>query len=63
MQANKAFTKNLFKYLDYGNVFLVHLIIKLLEHNNLNNYIIKLVENKQSLYKLIYSLNLMKLRS
>ena len=37
-------------------------IIKLLKYININNYIIKFKKNKQSFFKLIYSLKLIKLK-
>lgn len=47
---------------NYANIFLSNLAIKLSEHNGFNNYAIKPIENKQLFYKLIYSLELVKLK-
>lgn len=43
------------KYADYADVFLYNLAIKLLENMSINEHIIKLENNKQSLHGLIYS--------
>lgn len=63
LQADKAPTKILFKYLDYADIFLANLAMELLEHNGMNNHAIKLVENKQPLYRSIYSISPMKLET
>lgn len=63
LQANKIFNKIFLKYLDYAAVFLTNLAIKLLKHNNMNDHAIKLVESKQRYYKLIYSLDPIKLET
>ncbi len=51
------------KYADYTNVFLTELAIELPENANINKYINKLINEKQSSYKPIYSLSLVKLES
>ena len=56
-------TLHLFKYLDYTFVFLFDYTIKLSENTNINEYIIKLIDGKLPLYKLIYDLNLVKLKT
>lgn len=56
LQVNKAFTKIFFEYLDYANVFLVNLAIKLPKDNNINDYFMELIKGKQLLYRPIYSL-------
>lgn len=56
LQANKALIEIFFEYLDYANVFLANLAIELLKHNDINDHAIKLVNSKQSCYKLIYNL-------
>lgn len=47
--AGKAFIRILPEYLDYTNIFLFDLLIKLLENTNMNEYIIKLVKGKYHL--------------
>lgn len=59
---NKALIKILFKYLEYTNIFLTDLAIMLLEHNGMNDYIIKLVNNKKP-YGPIYNLGPVKLET
>ena len=44
--ANKALIKILLKYLNYVDIFLFGLIIELFENIDMNEYAIKLVENK-----------------
>lgn len=61
MQTNKAPTKKFLKYLDYASIILFNFAIKLQEYNIINDYTIKLIENKQFLYILIYSLIQIKL--
>lgn len=58
MLADKAFIKVLFKYFNYTKVFLFEFIMELLENTCINKYIMELIESKQSLYRLIYSLRL-----
>lgn len=61
--ANKAVIKMLSKYLDYNNVFLFGLIIKLFENISINKYIIELIKSKQLSYRPIYSLRLIELET
>lgn len=63
LEADKAFTKILSQYLAYINIVLANLAIELPEHNNINDYAIKLIENKHPFYKPIYSLKLVKLET
>lgn len=49
------------KYLDSANIFSEKLAIVLLENTKINVYTIELEEGKQPLYRLIYSLDLVKL--
>ena len=51
------------KYLDFANVFSKKLAKMLLEQIRINNHAIKLEKNKQQLYKLIYSLDLVELKT
>lgn len=61
LQANKALIEVLDKYFDYVNVFSFNLVIELLENISINKYTINIKKDKQSLYRLIYSLGLVKL--
>lgn len=63
MLADKASIKVLSKYLDYINIFLFDFIIELSKNTSMNKYIIKLIESKQLLYRLIYSLKLVELET
>lgn len=51
------------KYSNFINVFLEQKALELLEITDLNQHFIKLEKNKQLLYKLIYNLGLIKLKS
>lgn len=46
LQANKALTKIFSKYLNYANGFLANFAIELLEHNDINDQAIGLINNK-----------------
>lgn len=46
LEVDKAFTKILSEYIDYTNIFLFKLIVELLKHNSINDYTIKLIEDK-----------------
>ena len=56
-------TKVFSKYINFADVFLPKLSIKLPEHTKINYYAIKLVDDWQPLYNLIYSLSPMKLKT
>lgn len=49
------------KYTDYINVFFPNFTAKLPKHTGIINHFIDLIDNKQPLYGLIYSLGLMEL--
>ena len=53
---NKALTKVLTEYFDYSNVFSAKNAVKLLENTQMNEHAIKLEEDKQPLFRPIYSL-------
>lgn len=53
----------LVKYSDYNNTFLIKKIAKLLKYIRIKNYIIKLKKDKQLFFSLIYSLELVKLKT
>ena len=53
---DEAPTIILVEYSNYNNVFSAENVEKLLEHIEMNNYAIKLEENKQPLFGSIYSL-------
>lgn len=54
---DKALTKVPAKYSDYINIFFFDLVIKLLENIKMNEQAIKLIDNKQPFYELIYTLS------
>ena len=58
---NKASIEILVKYFNYSNVFSIENTIKIQENTRINEHAIKLEEDKQSLFGLIYSLELVKL--
>lgn len=49
------------KYTDFADNFLLKLAVELLKYMIINNYTIKLVNDQQLLYGLIYSLSLLEL--
>ena len=53
---NKTPTEVPAEYFDYSNVFLVEYAVEFLENTGINKYAIKLEEDKQLLFELIYSL-------
>lgn len=57
LQQNKSPTKISLKYVNYADIFSFNLIIELLENNNINKYVIKLIDGKHYFYRPIYSLN------
>lgn len=57
LKAEKDFVIILAKYLDVVNMFFEKLAVILSKYININTYIINLKKSKQSLYKLIYSLD------
>lgn len=61
LKFNKALTIICSGYSYFADVFFLELTRELLEYTKINNQAIKLVDIKQSLYRLIYSLKLMKL--
>ena len=61
LKADKAFTKVPNKYANFANVFLSKLVTELPEYTEINNHTIKLIDNEQLPYGLIYSLRPVKL--
>lgn len=59
----KVHTKIPFKYANFSNSFSFNLAIKSLENISINKYVIKFVKEKQSFYKLSYTLNLVKVKT
>lgn len=49
------------EYANKADIFLFDMTIKLLENTDISKYVIKLVENKQPLYNIIYAFSLVKL--
>lgn len=60
---NEALTTIFPKYFNFTNVFFSELTTELFEYTRINNYAINLVDGKQSLYELIFSLGLVELKS
>lgn len=58
MKANKASISILSQYIDFVDIFLLYVVVKLSKYIKINNYIIKLIENKQLSYRLIYTIEL-----
>ena len=63
MKVDKALTKDFSKYTDFADVFSPKLVAELSKHMKINNYTIKLVDDQQLLYGLIYSLGLVELET
>ena len=59
--AEKAPTKVFAKYLDFVNLFFSDFASKFPKHTGINNYAIKLVEDRQTPYGSVYSLRLIEL--
>lgn len=62
MIAKKALIKVSIKYTDFIHIFSLGLASKLLEHTKINTYAIKLVNDEQLSYELIYSLESIELK-
>ena len=58
---DKTFTKILSKYIDFVDILSPKLVAKLSKLTKINNYIIELVNNWQTLYDPIYGLGFIKL--
>ena len=61
LKVDKAPAKVHSKYINFRNVFLPKLAIKLPKYMRSNNHAIKIVDNQQLFYSFIYSLSLIKL--
>ena len=61
LKANKAPSKFSSEYANFVDVFLPKLIIELSEYTKINNHTIKLMDNWQLSYDLIYSLSFVEL--
>ena len=61
MKVDKAPTKVFREYADFAEIFSLKLIAESLKYTKINNHAIKLVNDWQSLYNLIYSLGPMEL--
>ncbi len=57
LQWNKDLTKIPVKYSDYADVFSLDLAMELLRNTSMNEYAIKFIEGKHSLYRPIYALS------
>ena len=60
LKANKALTKVSSKYANFADIFLPKWAVELLKYTKINNHTIKLVDDLQYPYSLIYSLSLVK---
>ncbi len=60
---NKAPIKVSSRYTDFANVFSSKLAVELFKHTKINNHAIKLVDDWQPPYGLIYSLDLVELKT
>ena len=58
---DQTFIEVLAKYSNYNNVFSIENAAEFLKNTKINKYVIKLEKNKQLLFGLIYSLELVKL--
>lgn len=63
LKADKALIQIFLEYLDYANVFLADLKIKLPKHNVMNNHIIELIKSKQLPYGPTYNLSPVELKT
>lgn len=63
LQQNKAYIKVQIEYLDFADIFSFELKIKQLKNSGINKHFIELKEDKQQLYRLIYSPMPLKLES
>lgn len=52
-----------FKYANYTNIFLLVLVAELNKHTSIKTHFFDLINNKQLLYSLIYSVGLIKLKT
>ena len=60
---NKAPTEVPMEYFDYSNVFSLEYVVELLENIRINKHAIKLEEDKQRSFRLIYNLELVELET
>lgn len=63
LREDKASTEIPIKYSNFANIFSLNLVLELLDRSKINEYAIKLVEDKSPLYSLISSLNLVELET
>ncbi len=61
LKADKASIKVFCKYIDFINIFLSKLVMKLSKYTSINHHAIELVDDWQSFYGSIYSLSPMEL--
>ncbi len=61
LKVNETLIKVFNKYTNFADVFSLKLAIKPLKNISINNYTIKLVDDQELLYSLIYSFNLVEL--
>ena len=63
LKQNENSIEVLSKYINYADVFSFDLAMKLLKNTGINKHAIKLQKDKQSLYRLIYKLGPIKLKT
>ena len=62
-KVNETSTKVFSKYADFANIFSLKSVSELPKHTKINDHAIKLVDDWQLLYSLIYSLEPVKLKT
>lgn len=63
LKTDKDFIAILLEYTNFTKILSLVLVIELIEHTRINNHIIKLINSKQLLYKPIYNLKLVELKT
>lgn len=62
LKEDEALTAILSEYIDFVDIFSLSLIVELSKHTKINDHAIMLIDDKQSSYKPIYRLKLVKLK-
>lgn len=63
LKADETFIAIYFKCTDFVDIFSPVLIMKLIEYTRINNYVIELINSKQTFYELIHNLELVMLET
>lgn len=61
LKVNEAFTTVFLEYFDFADIFSPKLAVEFSEYTKINNHTIDLINGKQSFYRPIYNLKLVKL--